>query len=1099
MDKVFNNYSRNNNEKNKALDKIKEERAKRQRAEVEGNNVKIIQKWWRKIMANSKYIASIHQDLEKKFKDIDALAAYLSTKNNTKFTLPLNIQCQMITNLNIYYMYYAKRWTTRKSYFAKYKKKDQDTLDKLKGALNLFEKLVQYSTLAIENPKNLENIYFYTVVEEITLDKPSKIGLKIYAMANFKALLRLSILTVELLHSNSEIYQSSILTKTLAFLYLILDPKAHLVYMEDTPDNPVNTTKTTFVGLYDIIIRLSDEFESKKPLGNKPQTRKAIIQIFAGVLHRAISIRKADTPDEQIIQIIQIIAYFANMYTCVGSLKDKTNNQRNYDFFLKIQSDFFVYLLSIPRFARFMKPICDETIIKKLPKKYTQNLDIFQPRFWKDIFQAFLFNTFPDPYIPVSQMTETFKKKYDSNNQIYFTFGNVIEIFHFLIKDLTVWEYFSTVKILSICTYFITTSWLSSIINSYEVDRDYYCLKDQLQKLFATQFVQTLFFKVFEIDDDSKEEEEKIGSKHRGVSCPIDVNSHIHFEIIELYAKLLSIYQPSDDLQPLITNFSNAMAFNKVFVRKLYKVFKALFMDSITARKDNFFFELSPQMFCLLDIFVTLYYNFLLITDSEDFLSQNHFSLAEVKDISYTILKLSVNLNWNLDIIKEHKVKLYFAVQSSKLMKLIQEYNLNLHFLDTKSASIDKAWVKQLRHDIAGGHNQLRVLYLKRLPFTIPFESRLAIFQDHLRVEKEINLAITKITIRRSNLFEDGWIAFSKLGNNYLRGKLQVTFVDEFGQFEEGIDAGGLFKEFLIELSKIIFNPGYGMFKITENEQGLYPSPESESYLGFEHLDIFYFVGLVVGRAIYDNILIESEFSQFFLRKILGKINYVNELQFLDKEMFNNLKFLKSYQGDVTDLCLTFSVTDANNKEIDLIPDGKQVAVTNQNKFKYIYAMANHKLHTEIKNQSKAFMSGLSVFVTSDWLQIFNEEEMQIVISGAKKTFDVDDLKSHTTYKGYMSFDGGVKDFWKVFAEFTEEEKILLLKFVTSCSRPPLLGFSYLNPQFTIQYVENPDGEKLPTASTCFNILKLPKYSNKKKLKDKLLLAIKSNSGFNMA
>ena len=1095
----YNNYSRNTNEKSKALDKIKEERLKRQRAEQEGKHAKTVQNWWRKISSYHKYIVSIHQDLQKKFKDIDTLVAVLATKNNTKFTLPLNIQCQMITNLSIYYNYYAKRLVTRKSYFAKYKKKDQETLDKLKGASTLFEKLVQYSTSAIENPKNLENIYYYTVVEEVSIEKP-KLGLKVYSLANFKALLRMSILTVELTHSVSEIYQTSILTKTLAFLHLILDPKAHLVFQEPTPDNPLNDTKTSFVALYDIIIRLSDEFEVKKPLRNRPQIKKTIIQIFSQVLHRAISIRKEDSPDEQIIQVIQIIAYFANMYTSVGVLKDRKDNERNYDFFLKIQSDFFVYLLSIPRFARFMKPIHDESIIKKLPKKYTQNLDVFQPRFWKDIFQAFLFNTFPNPYIPVIEMAEPFKKKYESTTQIYFTFGNVIEIFHYLIKDLTVWEYFSTVKILSLCCYFITTSWLASIINCFEVDRDYYCLKDQLQKLFATQFVQTLFFKVFEIDEDSKEEEEKIDKRNKGgVSCPIDLNSHIHFDIIELYAKLLAICQPSDDLQFLITSFSNAMAFNKTFVRKLYKVFKALFMDSINNRKDHFYFELSQQMYCLLDIFVTLYYNFLLITDSEDFVNQNHFSLAEVTNIAYTILKLSVNLNWNLDIIKEHKTKIYFAYQSAKLMKLIQEYNLNLHFLDTKQATIDKNWVKQLRNEIGGGHNQLKVLYLKRLPFTIPFESRLAIFQDHLRVEKEINLAITKITIRRSNLFEDGFIVFSKLGNNYLRGKLQVTFVDEFGTFEEGIDAGGLFKEFLIELSKIIFNPGYGLFKITENEQGLYPNPESESYLGYEHLDIFYFVGLVVGRAIYDNILIESEFSQFFLRKILGKINYVNELQFLDKEMFNNLKFLKNYEGEVADLFLTFSVTDYLNKEVELIPNGKQLPVTNENKFKYIYAVANHKLHTEIKAQSKAFISGLSVFVTSDWLQIFNEEELQIVISGAKKKFDVEDLKSHTVYKGYMGFDGTVKDFWKVFAEFTEEEKILLLKFVTSCSRPPLLGFSYLNPQFTIQHVDNPDGEKLPTASTCFNVLKLPRYSNKNKMKEKLLLAIKSGTGFNLA
>ena len=327
---------------------------------------------------------------------------------------------------------------------------------------------------------------------------------------------------------------------------------------------------------------------------------------------------------------------------------------------------------------------------------------------------------------------------------------------------------------------------------------------------------------------------------------------------------------------------------------------------------------------------------------------------------------------------------------------------------------------------------------------------------------------------------------------------MQVVFVDEFGYFEQGIDAGGLFKEFLVELSKIIFDANYGLFKITD-DQTLYPNPESGHFLGPDHIPLFYFVGLVVGRAIYDNILIETQFSQFFLRKILGKINYLNDLQSLDKEMYNNLKFLKTFEGDVADLCLTFSIIGSDNKEVELVPGGKSLTVTNANKFKYIYLMANHKLHTEIKTQAKAFMSGLSVFLKPEWLQIFSEEELQTVISGSKRNFDIVDLKKHTQYKGYTSFDSTIRDFWKIFEEFTEQEKILLLKFVTSCSRPPLLGFSQLNPPFTIQYVDNPDGEKLPTASTCFNILKLPKYNDRKKMKEKLLLAIKSGAGFNLA
>ena len=51
----------------------------------------------------------------------------------------------------------------------------------------------------------------------------------------------------------------------------------------------------------------------------------------------------------------------------------------------------------------------------------------------------------------------------------------------------------------------------------------------------------------------------------------------------------------------------------------------------------------------------------------------------------------------------------------------------------------------------------------------------------------------------------------------------------------------------------------------------------------------------------------------------------MSELQTLDKEMYKNLKFLKTYQEDVKDLGLYFIVTDHNGKEIELIMGGKNI------------------------------------------------------------------------------------------------------------------------------------------------------------------------------
>lgn len=93
--------------------------------------------------------------------------------------------------------------------------------------------------------------------------------------------------------------------------------------------------------------------------------------------------------------------------------------------------------------------------------------------------------------------------------------------------------------------------------------------------------------------------------------------------------------------------------------------------------------------------------------------------------------------------------------------------------------------------------------------------------------------------------------------------------------------------------------------------------------------------------------------------------------------------------------------------------------------------------------------------------------------------------------------------FWEVLESFTPDEKAKFLHFVTSCSRPPTLGFKQLNPKFCIQISKDDSSpnmpNKLPTSSTCMNILKLPDYKDPNKLKIKLLEAIYSGAGFDLS
>lgn len=123
---------------------------------------------------------------------------------------------------------------------------------------------------------------------------------------------------------------------------------------------------------------------------------------------------------------------------------------------------------------------------------------------------------------------------------------------------------------------------------------------------------------------------------------------------------------------------------------------------------------------------------------------------------------------------------------------------------------------------------------------------------------------------------------------------------------------------------------------------------------------------------------------------------------------------------------------------------------------------------------------------------------MQVLLGGAFVPIDLADLKQHTLYAGYSEQDPTIQFLWRALEGFTNEERMKFIKFVTSCSRPPLLGFKELQPQLCIRKGEN-SNDRLPTSSTCVNLLKLPQFTTFDILRQKLLYAINAEAGFDLS
>jgi len=414
-----------------------------------------------------------------------------------------------------------------------------------------------------------------------------------------------------------------------------------------------------------------------------------------------------------------------------------------------------------------------------------------------------------------------------------------------------------------------------------------------------------------------------------------------------------------------------------------------------------------------------------------------------------------------------------------------------------------------------GGSTRAK-LVLTTLPQVIPFELRAAMYSNQLHAMRSTAatamLSRLDLTVRRDMLFEDAQRGLAKHFRGLapsqqatlLKQRMRISFVDVHGRAELGIDGGGLFKEFVDEVNKKAFEHNWNT---TPGEKQLYPADTHLLSAAEVSSQDFTFMGQMLGLAMFNMISVEPVFANFFLKKLLGQRPEIDDLYSLDPELYTHLMSLRTADDDeLDDVDQRFEVTRdcfGAIEHIPLVDNGSNIKVTKDNLDSFIVKLADWKLNVAIKAQSKAFLRGLRMLIPEKLLKIFSPHELQTLISGADKPIDIDDLRRHCNVnRHHFSREKEVEYlawFWEVVQELDLSQQQNLLRFVTSCPRPPLLGFQSLYPKFGIQLLGANGDTKLPMAGTCFNLLRLPVYSTKQILKDKLVVAISAKAGFEIS
>lgn len=181
-----------------------------------------------------------------------------------------------------------------------------------------------------------------------------------------------------------------------------------------------------------------------------------------------------------------------------------------------------------------------------------------------------------------------------------------------------------------------------------------------------------------------------------------------------------------------------------------------------------------------------------------------------------------------------------------------------------------------------------------------------------------------------------------------------------------------------------------------------YPNPQSTVQPNY--IEMFTFVGKILGKALWDLQLVDCSFVKAFYKIILQQALSYHDLEDYDPELYKNLNWMIE-NSNVDAICSYFVESVAYfgaQQEIELCEGGKDKLVTDENKHDYVQLVANYRLYKAISSQIDALLKGFYSIVPKDLVKIFDNRELELLISGLQ-VIDIDDLRENTLYQDYTA------------------------------------------------------------------------------------------------
>lgn len=235
--------------------------------------------------------------------------------------------------------------------------------------------------------------------------------------------------------------------------------------------------------------------------------------------------------------------------------------------------------------------------------------------------------------------------------------------------------------------------------------------------------------------------------------------------------------------------------------------------------------------------------------------------------------------------------------------------------------------------------SQLREL-LQQMPENIKMKNtdikRIWMYGKIANIKKELGKEFTQLVIGRNYIYRDSFEQFRTVTNLSLQKPLKIFFIDDDAQ-----DAGGLLRDWLTVLIQEMFKPEHGFFLKADTAELSYIINRFSEQYNKDHLDNFFFIGQVIGKALFERVPISAFLNQTIFKYLLDlKIEY-KDLEYYDFQVYVSLQFLFETTIDKTELSTDYVARERNPRdgemvENELIENGRKILVTEENKHDFI-------------------------------------------------------------------------------------------------------------------------------------------------------------------